>query len=153
MGLRNLNSRPINAKRALASEAGKRSMAKLLSSKSEEKTVLLITREELAGVVARILSGDAPVENRRLFAVDISRIVAKYCKGRVLNERFSPDLYVPDEIVLDGGDDFWDDKGVFNSIIESAHLKEVDEIDFMAELDREVQAFLEKYDGRPHEKV
>jgi hypothetical protein len=124
-------------------------MAKLLSAKNEEKTVLLITRQELAETVTRMLNGDAPLENRRIFAIDISRIIAKHCNGRVLNKRVGPDLYIPDESVLDGDDDFWDENSVFNPLIESAELKEVNEINFMAELDREVQAFLEKYDSRP----
>lgn len=50
---------------------------------------------------------------------------------------------MPDEIALGGGDEFWDEENPLYPLIESAEFKEVDEINFLAEWECEVNAFLE----------
>jgi hypothetical protein len=129
-------------------------MATILMTTDGEQTVLLISQQELAEVVARMFKRETDVEEQFLFALDIARVVAEHCKGRVLNERVGPGLnvhsiYVPDEIVLGGGDKFWEEENDLDPLIESAEVKQVREINFLAECEREADAFLEKYDGPP----
>jgi len=129
-------------------------MATILTSTDKDQMVLLITQQELAEVVTRMFSRETDVEEQFLFALDIARVVAEHCNGKVLNERVGPGLnvhsiYVPDEIVLGGDDEFWKEENELDPLIESAEVREVSEINFLAEWEREVAAFLEKYDGPP----
>ena len=126
-------------------------MAYMLATKDDSKHALVLRDEELGEIVSQMLSGGLQIENSGQFVLDIARVVAKYSNGKLLNERLGPGVYAPQQAVLGGGPEFWIGGSVLDPIIDKAPRIDVDDINFTAAAEREINQFLKEYEASaPH---